>query len=84
MFIIGLTGGIGSGKSAVSDCFSQLGISVVDADIVAREVVEPGTQALLQIEKHFGAAVINAEGSLDRAKLRELMTRVNQHLNALP
>lgn len=71
--IIGLTGGIGSGKSAVSRCFEMLGITVVDADIVAREVVEPGTPALSQIAAHFGSEIISSEGSLDRAALRQLI-----------
>lgn len=71
--IIGLTGGIGSGKSAVSDCFEKLGITVVDADIVAREVVEPGTAALRSIAEHFGDKILTAQGALDRAALRTLI-----------
>jgi len=71
--IIGLTGGIGSGKSAVSSYFENLGITVVDADIVAREVVEPGQPALAQISEHFGSRIITPEGALDRAALRVLI-----------
>lgn len=71
--IIGLTGGIGSGKSAVSSHFETLGIAVVDADIVAREVVEPGQPALIQIAEHFGNNIITAKGALDRAALRTLI-----------
>ena len=71
--IIGLTGGIGSGKSAVSDCFEKLGVTVVDADVVAREVVEPGTVALKSIADHFGDDILTAEGALDRAALRTLI-----------
>ena len=71
--IIGLTGGIGSGKSAVSDCFEKLGATVVDADVVAREVVEPGTVALKSIADHFGDDILTAEGALDRAALRTLI-----------
>jgi dephospho-CoA kinase len=71
--IIGLTGGIGSGKSAASECFAQLGITIVDADIVAREVVEPGTAALQAIAEHFGPGILLADGSLDRAQLRRLI-----------
>lgn len=71
MFIVGLTGGIGSGKTAVSDRFKAKGITVVDADVVAREVVEPGTPALAQIAAHFGNDVIQADGALDRAALRK-------------
>lgn len=71
MFVVGLTGGIGSGKTAVSDRFKAKGITVVDADVVAREVVEPGTKALGQIAEHFGAGIIQADGTLDRAALRK-------------
>lgn len=71
MFIVGLTGGIGSGKTAASDMFQHLGISVVDADIVAREVVEPGQPALNSIVEHFGEDILTNEKSLDRAKLRQ-------------
>ncbi len=70
-FVVGLTGGIGSGKTAVSDRFHALGIAIVDADIAARVGVEPGKPALKQIRKHFGAKIIQADGSLDRAALRE-------------
>ena len=73
MLIIGLTGGIGSGKSAVSDKFKSLGINVVDADVAARTVVEPGQPALAEIERHFGSNILNQEGVLDRAQLREIM-----------
>ncbi|MFD2229707.1 dephospho-CoA kinase [Alkalimarinus sediminis] len=71
--IIGLTGGIGSGKSAVSDCFEKFGVTVVDADIVAREVVEPGTAALRSIAEHFGDDILTSQGALDRAALRTLI-----------
>ena len=73
MLIIGLTGGIGSGKSAVSDKFKSLGITVVDADVAARTVVEPGQPALAEIERHFGSNILNQEGVLDRAQLREII-----------
>jgi dephospho-CoA kinase len=69
--IIGLTGGIGSGKSAVSDRFAALGIEIVDADLASRAVVEPGRPALAAIEEHFGSEVIAADGTLDRAALRK-------------
>lgn len=71
--IIGLTGGIGSGKSAASACFEALGITVVDADIVAREVVEPGRPALASIENHFGSDILLDDGNLNRARLREII-----------
>ncbi|TNF32701.1 MAG: dephospho-CoA kinase [Gammaproteobacteria bacterium] len=70
-FIVGLTGGIGSGKTAASDHFATLGIDVVDADIIARQVVEPGTEALSRIVEHFGKDILQADGTLDRAALRQ-------------
>lgn len=73
MFKIGLTGGIGSGKSAVSDHFEHLGIDVIDADIVAREVVLPGSPALIQITARFGNNIIQESGELDRQLLREII-----------
>jgi len=69
-YVIGLTGGIGSGKTAVSDHFETLGITVVDADIASRTVVEKGRPALDQIAAHFGDDFLLPDGSLDRAKLR--------------
>ena len=68
--IVGLTGGIGSGKSEVSRRFEQLGITVVDADVVAREVVNIGSVALSEISAYFGQDILNADGSLNRAQLR--------------
>lgn len=70
MFVVGLTGGIGSGKTAVSDRFAALGIKILDADVAARIVVEPGRPALAEIAEHFGAEVIDPSGALDRAALR--------------
>lgn len=72
-FIVGLTGGIGSGKTAVSDRFAALGIKVVDADVCARMVVEPGKPALSLIAEHFGHAVLDSNGALDRARLRQIV-----------
>jgi dephospho-CoA kinase len=72
-WILGVTGGIGSGKTAATDYFKTLGITVVDADVVAREVVAPGKPALAVIAKRFGAGVIAEDGSLNRAKLREIV-----------
>ena len=73
MLIIGLTGGIGSGKSVASDKFASLGITVVDADVASRTVVEPGMPALKEIESHFGPEIITGDGQLDRTKLREII-----------
>ena len=71
--IIGITGGIGSGKTAVTDRFVRHGITVVDADLAARIVVEPGTPALAAIARRFGPEVLQGDGSLDRAALRRIV-----------
>ncbi|MCO4208855.1 dephospho-CoA kinase [Aeromonas hydrophila] len=71
MYVVAITGGIGSGKTTVANQFAELGIEVVDADVIAREVVEPGTPALAAIADHFGSAVITPAGQLDRRRLRE-------------
>ncbi|WP_461482636.1 dephospho-CoA kinase [Porticoccus sp.] len=68
---IGLTGGIGSGKSVVANEFRKLGIAVIDADQAARQAVEPGSEALQGIVAQFGAAALLADGTLDRAYLRQ-------------
>lgn len=73
MFVVGVTGGIGSGKTAVTNAFAALGIDIVDADVASRVVVEPGTTALAQIAQHFGPAILQADGSLDRAALRKIV-----------
>ncbi|MCS6162211.1 dephospho-CoA kinase [Shewanella baltica] len=70
-FVVGLTGGIGSGKTTVANLFAAEGITLVDADIVAREVVTPGSKGLEAIVTHFGAEILTPEGELDRAKLRQ-------------
>ena len=77
--IVGLTGGIGSGKSAASQWFETQGINVVDADIVAREIVEKGQPALAQIQSAFGDWVILESGELNRKALRE---HIFQHPSA--
>jgi len=69
MLTIGLTGGIGSGKSEVAGMFNQLGVPVIDADVIAHELVEPGTEALSEITAAFGETILTSEGTLDRAKL---------------
>ncbi len=73
MYIVGLTGGIGSGKSAASEYFEQLGIRVVDADIVARQVVSKGSPALDSIRQHFGEDILTPEDELNRARLRQII-----------
>ena len=71
--IIGLTGGIGSGKSTVAEAFRQHGINTVDADSASRAVVEPGMPALESIGQHFGANILQQDGCLDRAALRSIV-----------
>lgn len=73
MVVVGLTGGIGSGKSTVARLFGNLGVHWVDADDVAREMVEPGTPALARIAEHFGTGILLPEGGLDRAGLRQIV-----------
>ena len=75
MFTVVLTGGIGSGKSAASEYFADLGASVIDADVISRELVVPNSPALQQIVAVFGAQVLTEDGSLDRAALRDRVFR---------
>ena len=70
-YTVALTGGIGSGKSTVANAFADLGIQIVDADIIARQVVEPGKPALDAIAEHFGPELIAEDGTLHRRLLRE-------------
>jgi dephospho-CoA kinase len=72
-FVVGITGGIGSGKSAVTDYLETKGITVVDADKVARVVVEPGTSGLAVIAEHFGHDILLPDGTLNRAALRKVV-----------
>jgi len=72
-WILGVSGGIGSGKTAATDHFQTLGIDVIDADIVAREIVQIGESALADIAEHFGQNVLQADGTLNRAVLREIV-----------
>jgi dephospho-CoA kinase len=69
MLRIGVTGGIGSGKSAVADCFQKLGIAVIDADDIAREVVAPGGKAYDQVISAFGTAILEPDGRISRPRL---------------
>lgn len=73
MFTVGLTGGIGSGKSTVADLFADLGVPVIDTDVIARELTAPGSAALEAIHLAFGDAVLQSDGSLDRAALRRMV-----------
>ena len=71
VFCVALTGGIASGKSTVADMFADLGVAIIDTDIIAREVVAPGQPALQEIRARFGDNVIDAAGKLDRRRLRQ-------------
>lgn len=82
-YIVGLTGGIGSGKSTVTDLFAKLGVPVVDADIVARQVVEKGSPLLQQITTRFGAQILTENGELNRTALRERIFGDEQEKNWL-
>ena len=72
-YIVALTGGIGSGKTTVANEFAKLGVPLVDADVIARQVVEPNTPAIMSIAQHFGQNVINHDGSLNRGYLRTIV-----------
>ncbi|MBR7799719.1 dephospho-CoA kinase [Undibacterium fentianense] len=72
-FYIGLTGGIGSGKSTVAQYFAELGVSIVDTDVIAHALTAPGGEAIEPIRMQFGADFISADGSMDRKKMRELI-----------
>lgn len=70
-YVVGLTGGIGSGKTTVANLFAEQGIALVDADIVSRQVVEPNTKGYQAIVEHYGLQVLNHDGTINRSKLRE-------------
>jgi len=72
-YIVALTGGIASGKTLVSDEFTRLGVPVIDTDVIAHEIVEPGQPALAEIEGAFGSGVIAADGRLKRSELRKII-----------
>jgi dephospho-CoA kinase len=90
-YVVGISGGIGSGKTTVTDLFVTYGITVIDADVIARQVVEPGTPALKSIVDKFGRSVLDHSGGsslgiLDRAKLRTLVfndSEIKNWLNQL-
>lgn len=73
MLKIGLTGGIGSGKTEVSTCFAQQNIPIIDTDVIAHELVIPGSAALKEIQQHFGMSVINHDHTLNRHKLAQIV-----------
>jgi len=72
-FVVALTGGIASGKTLISDEFARLGVPVIDTDVIAHRIVEPGQPALREIEQVFGAQIVDENGLLRRSKLRALI-----------
>ena len=80
---IGLTGGIASGKSAVADLFAAKGVPIIDTDVIAREIVEPGQPAVAEIEQAFGPDILDAEGRLRRRQLRNLVFRDDKRRQTL-
>jgi len=83
MRVIALTGNIASGKTAVADMLAERGATIVDADALSREAVRPGSPALEAIEQRWGAQVVGADGSLDRASLRNIVFKDQSELDAL-
>ncbi len=73
MLIVGLTGGIGSGKSAAAEHFARLGVPIIDSDLIARQMVVPGQAALAEITEQFGDGVLTSDGQLNRPALRQLI-----------
>lgn len=73
MFVVALTGGIGCGKTSVSGLFAGMGVPIIDADLLAREQVAPGSQALIEIRTLFGEDILNTDGTLNRSKLKALI-----------
>lgn len=72
VMLVGLTGGIGAGKSTVAQLFEERGVPIVDADAIARDVVKPGEPALAELVEHFGDSILGADGELNRGKLAEV------------
>ncbi|WP_347490755.1 dephospho-CoA kinase [Desulfoscipio sp. XC116] len=83
MLVVGLTGNIGSGKSSVARFLKDMGAKVIDTDQVARNVVAPGTPGLQQITLHFGTGVLNADGTLDRPQMAQIVFNNRQALELL-
>jgi dephospho-CoA kinase len=83
MLRVGLTGGIGSGKSEVSRRLAAQGAVIIDADLIAREVVAPGTEGLAEVERAFGPTVLGPDGALDRARLGDIVFADQQQLARL-
>lgn len=80
---IGLTGGVASGKSTVADLFAAKGVPIIDTDVIAREVVEPGRPALAEITQEFGPEILDEKGRLHRRRLRDLVFKDDKRRKAL-
>ena len=72
-YLVGLTGGIGSGKSTVADMFAALGVRIIDTDLISHQLTQAGGEAIPALRNTFGAHIINAQGALDRSRMRELV-----------
>ena len=72
-YVVGLTGGIGSGKSAAADAFARLGATVIDTDAIAHELTAAGGAAIAEIRRQFGSAFVDAAGAMDRRRMRDLV-----------
>ncbi len=83
MYTVALTGGIASGKTAVSDMFAEIGVSIVDTDLISREVVMPGSEGIAAIVSAFGSSILESNGSLNRRKLREIVFADKDSLQTL-
>ena len=83
MSVIGLTGGVGMGKSTVASWLAQGGVEIVDTDLIAREITRPGSEALPEIVGEFGSEMVSTGGQLDRARMAELVFRDRQALQRL-
>jgi dephospho-CoA kinase len=79
MFSVGLTGGIASGKTTVSNLFAELGVPIVDTDVISRKLLQPGEPAYREVREHFGGIILNAEGAIDRAVLRRMIFSNPEH-----
>ncbi len=83
MLVVGLTGGIAAGKSLVSQYLRELGAQIIDADLVARELVSPHSSAMQEIVRHFGSEIVNEDGSLKRKELGQLIFRFPEQRKVL-
>jgi len=73
VYAVGLTGGIASGKSTISELFAELGVPIIDTDVISRELLEPEQLGYRQVREHFGEAILTTGGEIDRARLRKIV-----------